>query len=232
MIRHKYLTFFILILFSILSLEGKSQESVPYRKTAISFNLTRLAVNELNISFERFLSQRRSIEFYGGLVYSNSGLQDAIDSWTKDPLFLEHGFDARFYYKVWVRKENSKWRNYVAPGLLYKHLYYKELTIQSEIKYDHARPYVIDFKQDRTRDKFGIELLWGKVYEASRTFAFEFYYGGGVVATSVERRDYSRFVRYINAADQSMNQNYPQFIDESFYVRPVISLGMKLTLRM
>ncbi len=89
--------------------------------------------------------------------------------------------------------------------------------------------------------------MWGKVYEASRTFAIEFYIGAGIDLTFATRTDYSRYATYepytykipheiyvSKLLDNNIrrNQPIPDFIDKSFYARPSIQVGIKLRLRM
>jgi hypothetical protein len=203
-----------------------------YRRTAFSFNVTRAIINEVNMGFERFISLRKSIEFDGGIIFSNSFMQTIAESYTTDPLFYEHGFAARFHYKFWREKENSKWRSYLGPGLIYKHVYYNDIPVTINKTDSHGRPYTESLLQDRSRDKGGVDFLWGSVYEASKTFAFEIYYGAGVTVSSVERIDHSRYLTFQRASDQALNQSMPTYIDHSVYFRPVLEAGFKLIIRL
>ena len=223
------------LLLAIILLGGAcvlAQEQLPYRRTAVSFNITRLMVNEANMGFERFITNRRSFDFEFGVMYANEFWQEAAKSYTTDPLFHEHGFAARFHYKFFRTKDNSKWRNFMGPGISYKHLYYNDYDMAIDKKDEAGRAYVLTLKQDRERDKFGIDFIWGNAYEASRTFAFEFYYGAGLSITSVKRSDHDRYVTYVDEYDQSRNTALPNYIDHSVYLRPVIQLGMKLVIRL
>ncbi len=226
----------------------QAQEPATYGKNAFSFNLTRLAVNEVNLSFEHFLSSRRSIEFNGGLVYVNNYLEDQAKEWSNAVFFSEHGYAGRFHYKIFKRPEdNSKWHNYIAFGVVYKHLYYDDLFIKDNVvKYDSsliktnpvlykdsgAFQYSEEFLRDESRNKIGVEFLWGKVYESSKTIAFEFYYGAGITASQTTHTDHSRNPVYLNTHHQWISKPIPDFTYKTFYMRPAILLGLKLRLRM
>ncbi len=224
---------FLFILLSLLihAVSVKAQDELPYKKMAFSFNLTRLVVNEVNMGIEFFVSQKRSIEFDGGIVYANEFMQEATKNLTTDPLFSEHGYAARFHYKFWQKKEGTKWRMYIAPGLTYKYLYYKDVEILNE-KGEGSDSYNLTAKQDRTRNKAGLEFLWGNVYEANRTFAFEIYYGAGVSVTSTERTDYDRYITYDDPGMAYKNQTLPTYIDNTVYFRPILLAGFKLVIRL
>src|SRR5690606_25669694 len=122
------------------------------------------AVNEINISLERFISARRSIEINGGLIYVNEGLVDLSKDWTNTHYFNEHGGAARFIYKIYKRPvDGSKWRDYIAPGISYKYLYYKAQWFENELS-DSKGSYHERIFQRRFRNKFGLEFMWGKIY--------------------------------------------------------------------
>jgi hypothetical protein len=217
----------------MISIETNAQSM--YRRTAFTFNLTRLMVNEVNFGFEQFVSQRRSIEFDGGVVFANEFLQDAADNLTVDPIFYEHGYAVRFHYKIWHTKENSKWRNYIAPGLNFKHVYYNDYAViieKVDESYRPAESYTETLLQDRERDKFGVDFIWGNVYEASRTFAFEIYYGAGLTVSSVRRLDHDHHIVYDNPAIDYKNKTIPNSVDHSVYLRPIPMLGFKLVVRL
>ncbi len=262
-----------------------AQVPSTYGKNAFSINLTKLAVSEINLSYERFLSSRRSIEFGVGLVYANSFLEDQTKDWTNAALFIEHGYAGRFHYKIFKRPEiNSKWRDYISTGIVFKNLYYNDQPIYTGIKPDmltydsiigfyttNDNPQKIDtliytrgdtvyynedFLEKRSRIKFGIQFLWGKVYEVSQTLAFEFYFGAGIDLTFATRTDHSRYATYrtkkyeferdlpgtpdptdtetlyVTDDNKRRNQSIPDYIDKSFYARPTIQVGVKLRLRM
>ena len=230
--------FYYCISFLFLFLEAativNAQETAVYGKNAFSINLTRLAISEVNLSYEHFLNSRRSIEFDGGLVYTNNFLNDQIKDWSKSTLFSEHGFAGRFHYKIFKRlEEKTRWREYISPGIVYKNLYYndKELISFEKLDYFNLR-YKETYLQKRSRSIFGVEFLWGKVFEPGRTLTFDFYYGAGINATISKRTDYNRYANYVNPSNQSKNQSIPDFEDKSFYMRPYILIGLKLRLNM
>ncbi len=230
--------FYYCISFLFLFLEAativNAQETAVYGKNAFSINLTRLAVSEINLSYEHFLNSRRSIEFDGGLVYTNDFLNDQIKDWSKSTLFSEHGYTGRFHYKIFKRsEEKTRWQEYISPGIVYKNLYYndKDLTSIEKLDYFNLR-YKETYLQKRSRSIFGVEFLWGKVFEPGRTLTFDFYYGAGINATISKRTDYNRYANYVNPSNQSRNQSIPDFEDKSFYMRPYILIGLKLRLNM
>lgn len=223
---------FIIILLSARSVTVSAQDSPPYKKMALTFNITRMIVNEINMGVEIFITQKKSIEFDGGVVYANEFMQNAAESFTNDAIFSEHGYAARFHYKFWQRKEGSKWRIYVAPGVVYKHLYYTDLPVTISKTDNQGKPYTETLKQDRTRDKGGLEFLWGNVFEANKFLALEIYYGAGISVTAAERTDYDRYATYERESDQYKNQTLPTYIDNTVYFRPVLNAGFKLVMRL
>jgi hypothetical protein len=100
-------TIFFVLIFFPATIIVNAQEPSAYRKNAISFNLTKAMVNELNMGFEHFLSIRRSIEFDGGLIYVNEFLKDQADDWQNAAFLSEHGYAARFHYKIYKRKKKT-----------------------------------------------------------------------------------------------------------------------------
>ena len=165
-----------------------SQEAKPYRKNAFSFNLTGCLANELNMSYERYISRRKCIQIDGGIIFVNDFLVDQTESWNNPLVFTEHGYAARIHYKIFSSSENEtkKWSDYISPGLIFKHLYYNEHLFTNELN-DTSGNYFEYIYQSRIRTKVGIEFLWGKVYELNRIFSFDLFYGGGIVANYVER---------------------------------------------
>src|SRR3954471_11161771 len=127
MVRQYSLTFLGIILLSIST--GFAQETLPYKKTAFSFNITSALINEYNFGIEQFVSVRKSIAVDFGIIYANEAMQNFAESFTNDPLFYEEGFAVRAQMKIWRTKENSKWRYNLAPGLLYKHTSYTDFPI-------------------------------------------------------------------------------------------------------
>ena len=280
--RFSYIRFVIVLAilqFSAAAI-ARAQENTGYGKTAISFNLTRMATSEYNISLERFLSSRRSIEFNFGLIYKNEFLSNQVNDWTNaDALFAEEGFAARIHYKIFKRQEtDSKWKDYIAIGIVYKNLHYTDLPGSADFKPDflfndsiigrvHSNDglpdrdtsyytpidtvfYAEKFLQKRDREQYGIQFLWGKVYEINRTFAFEFYFGAGLDATIATRTDYSRYATYhtkvytyvtpstpkdlvktVTDDNKWRNQSVPDFTDDSFYLRPNVQAGIKFRIR-
>ena len=214
---------FLLSLISLLafSTPGFSQDAPEYRKNAFSFNLTRYMVNELNLSYEHRFSLRRGIEFNFGYIYVNDEIKDLTKDWVNTQYFYEHGCAARFHYKIFKRKDldETKWRDYIAPGVSYKYLYYNnqefisETDGKSEILYQH-----------RFRHKMSLEFLFGKVYEMNSTFAFEFYYGAGITGTLSDR-----YVEYRIPDTKKMDVRVAvNDHAKDFYVRPLVMAGVKL----
>jgi hypothetical protein len=226
----------LLTILFLLSVTSVAQESLPYRKNAITINITRLLVNEYNFGIERFFSQRRSMEIDVGIIHPSEYWQDVAADFTEDPLFYEEGYALRVHIKTWKKTENSKWRNYSGPGITYKHTFYEDypMTVTKtnpSVKPGHGQ-YVETMSQDRVRDKFGLEYIWGNVFEASRTFAFEIYYGAGLTVASVKRTDHDRFATYQDSNEQWRNQALPTFIDYSVYFRPILQAGFKMVIRL
>jgi len=224
-----YLTFIILF----LGAKSYGQESSLYGKNAISINLTRCAISEFNLGYEHFFSSRRSLEINGGIIYINDFIKDRAKDITNSSVFDEEGFAGRIHYRIFRRPaENSRWRDYIATGLAFKHLSYTDLPLVTGEKADDNNHYFVEhLKQDRERNKLGLEFLWGKVYEFNSWFAFDFYYGAGVEVTSAKRTDHSREAIYVKPEDQMLNTTIADYVDESIYLRPVVQLGFKIRFR-
>ncbi len=204
-----------------------SQEAKPYRKNAFSFNLTGCLANEINMSYERYISRRKCIQIDGGIIFVNDFLVDQTESWNNPLVFSEHGYAARIHYKIFSSSDNEtkKWRDYISPGLIFKHLYYNEHLFTNELN-DSKGNYFEYIYQSRIRTKVGIEFLWGKVYELNRTFSFDFFYGGGIVANYVERTVLKRIPdsRKNEIVDQNTTSN-------NLYFRPNATLGFRFRVR-
>ena len=213
----------ILLILSLIFNFADAQESPVYRKNAFSFNLTRYAINELNLTYERRLSVRRAIEFNAGLIYINDPIQESAKTWVNTQYFYERGFAARFYYKIFKRPEDDKtnWRDYISPGISYKYLYYNNQWFESEADGHGKERYF----QHRFRSKISLEFIWGKVYEMNKTFAFEFFYGAGLTGTLSDR-----YVIYYQPDDRKTEIKTVNDHDKRFYVRPALLLGAKLRL--
>ena len=232
-------------LFFLPGINLQAQETPLYGKHAFSFNITRAAINEIGLSYEYWLSIRKSIEFNGGIIYVNNFLEDQAKHWNNADIFNEHGYVGRLHFKQFKRtEENSKWHNYISYGGFYKHLYFNDRPIESVIKRDSSKynihdpstkdsifKYSIQALEKRNRNIFGVEFLWGSVYELNRTFALEFYYGASLSATMVTRTEHERYVNYVDEKKQSQNFYYPDLKFDSFYFRPGVRLGIKLRVR-
>jgi hypothetical protein len=216
----------ILVVFISIFNLASAQDAPVYRKNAISFNLTRYAVNELNLSFEHRYSIRRGIEFNAGYIYINDAIQKIAKDWVNTQYFYERGFAARFHYKIFRKlNDDSKWRDYISPGVSYKYLYYNNQDFDNT-KYDEKKDknYIERVNQHRFRSKMSFEFLWGKVYEMNETFALEFYYGAGLTGTISDR--------YVNTITNIKEGQANEVItvnghDKSFYVRPMVMVGFK-----
>ena len=215
----------ILFVLSLVNLPANAQETPEYRKSAFSINLTRCAVNELNLSYERRLSVRRAIEFNAGYIYINDPIQEFAKTWVNTQYFYERGFAARVHYKIFKKPEDdkTKWRDYIAPGLAYKYLYYNNQWFEIEKTDDVGKLYHERIYQHRIRSKISMEFLWGKVYEMNQTFAFEFYYGAGLTGTISDR-----YVIAYQPDDRKARIDPVEAHDKSFYVRPSLLIGAKL----
>lgn len=216
--------FFLFTLLCLNAQKGFAQEAPVYRHTAIAFDLTQYGTNELNFNLEKFFSIRRSLEISGSLVYVNSPLADFTKSWSNSHYFSEHGFSARIAYKLYkLPVEDSKWRDYVAPVIVYKYLYYNNQWFENDGTKANGDKYTEAIYQHRFRHKFGFEFVWGKVYDMNKTFAFDLYYGVGLRGTIVSRTDILRQDTVGVPGVTPLN-----FTDNNFYVRPTLRLGAKI----
>ncbi len=219
----KVLTSFIVLFW--VQFQGFSQEAPEYKKNALAVDITLMATNEINLYYEHYFSARRSLEVSLGLVYVNDFLEDFSKDISNTHYFSEHGFSARVAYKLYRKPvEDSKWRDYIAPAIVYKYLYFNNQWFTNEVtdevtglKYDEC------LYQHRFRDKFGFEFLWGKVYEFNPTMALEMFYGVGLRGTVSLRSDLLK-----QDICDSTDIYVPSYGDDhSFYLRPVLRAGVK-----
>ena len=205
--------------------QATAQDAPDYRKNAISINVTRCIVNELNLSYVRHLSIRRALEFDAGYIYINDPIQKFAKTWANTQYFYERGFAARFHYKIFKKPEDdkTKWRDYISPGVAYKYLYYNNQWFENELTDDANKNYNERLYQHRFRSKISLEFIWGKVYEVSQTFAFEFFYGAGLTGTLSDR-----YVYYYQPDDRKSKIIDVNDNDKSFYVRPSLLVGAKM----
>lgn len=223
----KTLNYLLSFLFISLTQLTAAQDAPVYKKNAIAFNVTSYAVNEINLSFEHRYSIRRGIEFNAAYIYINDPLQKFAIDWVNTQYFYERGFAARFRYKIFKKQdEESKWRDYISPGISYKYLYYNNQSFDNTLYDDkRSKSFIERVNQHRFRNKFALEFTWGKVYEMNETFAFEFYYGAGLSGSLSDR--YVNNITYIEAGRNDSIQTVEGH-DKSFYIRPTVLLGAKL----
>ena len=223
--RRQYIFLFFIFLLGWKS--SYSQGANLSAKNSFSFNLTGCFINEINLGFERRISNRKSLEIDGGIIFVNNFLVDQTKNWNNSLAFSEHGYAARVHYKIFAATEagTKKWRDYISPGLLFKHLYYNELLLTNEFK-DYHGTFFEYINQSRIRTKLGLEFLWGKVYEVNRTCSFDFFYGGGVVANFVEKKIIQRIPDSRKNEIVDVNKIY-----NSIYFRPYATLGLKFSIR-
>jgi hypothetical protein len=234
--------FFIIVLAGITA---DAQENPTYGKNAVSFNITRSAINELSMSYEHWLSFRKSIEFTGGYIYVNEFLKDQFNDWKNATFFSEQGYSFGLHYKIFRRVENeTKWHDYISFGVSYKYLYYDNLEVISDVKFDSSLykinsalykdsifQYNEHFLRDSKRNKFSLDFVWGHVYEMNKTFAFEFYYGASIVGTIANHTDHNRQSVYVKSAHQWISKPIPDYSYDQFYMRPALLLGIKFRIR-
>ncbi|REJ80884.1 MAG: hypothetical protein DWQ44_04525 [Bacteroidetes bacterium] len=217
-----------LILFLILMISSGislAQDEKKDPKNGISFDLTQMATNELNMSYTRYVSERKSLEFAAGLIYVNEILEELSKDWSTTRYFSEHGFSARIAYKMYKKPvDDSKWRDYIAPAIMYKYLYYNNQWLENEKTDSRTGTKFIEcIYQHRFRSKYGLEFLWGKEYHFNRTFVLEMFYGIGLRGTSVLRAD----ILKQDICDSTEIRRL-DFEDTRFYVRPALRAGVKM----
>lgn len=158
-----------------------------------------------------------------GLIYVNSSLEDLAKDMSNTHYFSEHGFSARVAYKLYKRPvEDSKWRDYIAPALTFKYLYFNNQWFTNETTDSLDNKIEECLYQHRYRSKFGFEFLWGKVYNFNSTFALEMFYGVGLRATTSVRADI-----YRKDNCDSTQVTYLDFEDSRFFIRPSLRAGLK-----
>ncbi|HRH64708.1 MAG TPA: hypothetical protein PLU53_00270 [Bacteroidia bacterium] len=220
---NRFLRIFLFLTAFLPFSQLSGQEAPEYKKNALALDLTQYGINEINLNYEHFFSIRRSIEFTASLVYVNDPLAEFGRSFTNSHYFEEHGFGARIAYKLYKPQvEDSRWRDYIAPGLIYKYLYYNNQWFENETTNAKGDKYTEAIYQHRFRHKFGLEFVWGKVYDMNKSFAFELYYGVGLRGTLSSRTDIQKQDTVGVSKIYDVN-----FQDDNFYIRPTLRGGVK-----
>ena len=201
---------------------------------AISFNIGQYLVNEINLGYEYFLSEKKSIEVNGGIIYSNEFWKNVASEWTNSQYFRENGFAVRAYYKTYKKaSEKSHNKSFYSFGLNYQYLYFNNQWIETDKRgkvkpegdtVSHFGPEEI--LMHRLRHRIGLQLMLGNVIAADKTFALEIYYGLGIRGIFSNRFDVARRV----TEDGEIFSQELNYEDKSFYVRPTIHAGVKLKL--
>lgn len=199
-----------------------SQEEPEFKKNAFAIDITQMASNEINLNHEHFFSSRKSLELSAGLIYVNDALESLSEGLSNSHYFSEHGFSFRAAFKLYKRPvPDSKWRDYIAPAIMYKYLYFNNQWFENE-KDSAGIKFTESLFQHRYRSKFGFEFLWGKVYNFNQTFALELFYGVGLRATTSVRTDIYRKNEFDTTAVTTLD-----FEDERFFIRPALRAGAK-----
>ena len=202
-----------------------AQDKPVYHENTIGINVVQLALNEFSISLEHRFSPRRSLELSGGYVYVNKLFEKMTEDWTNSHNFSELGFSLRAGYKFYKKSaEGSRWKNYIEPIIVYKYLFYNNQWFNYErTNQKNGEIYTECFFQNRLRIKFGIDFIWGKEYSLNKKYSLEFFWGGGLRATSVERQD----VLKQDTCGVSKILVLGREIDKQFYIRPTLTAGIK-----
>jgi len=233
---------FIILSFSCIFIPAAfAQPGKPEINNAISINVGQYFINEVNIGYEHFLSENKSLELNGGIIYRNEFLLNLTDEWTQSQYFREHGFAVRAYYKAYKSSsEKNNNQSFYSFGLNYQYLYFdddwfdtnKLFTLDSTVKTEPQHPYKNPKSGEekilmhRLRHRLGVQLLLGNVIPAGNNFFLEFYYGLGLRGIFSKRTDVAR-ITTIEGEEYLQNLNYE---DNDFYVRPTIHAGVKLKL--
>jgi len=90
---YKSLLFFFCLF--LIQLTVFSQEVPEFKRNALAIDITQMATNEVNLSYELSFSSRRSLEIALGLIYVNDAIEDLAKDMSNSHYFSEHGFSAR-----------------------------------------------------------------------------------------------------------------------------------------
>jgi len=199
----------------------------------ISLNVGQYFVNEINLGYEHFLSEKKSIEVNGGIIYRNEFWLNVASDWINSQYFREHGFAARVYYKIYKKiSEKNNNKSFYSFGLNYQYLYFNNEWIETGklITLNYGGDNVVvneEILMHRLRHRIGAQLLLGNVIPAGNNFALEIYYGLGVRGIYSNRFDVARGGT-VNG--EKVIQKYLNYEDTHFYLRPTIHAGVKLKL--
>lgn len=245
----RYLLFFLMVP-AMVNAQGIPGQSGA-QKNALTFNLGQYLVNEINLGYEHFFSEKKSMELSGGMIYRNDFWIKQAGDWSNSQYFYERGFAVRLAYKIYRKAGEKKGRkNYYAAGLNYQYLYFpNEWFDAGEVNYSRKIPDpasqgdsitltgtgVREIYQHRFRNRFGLQLLLGNIYPLGNTFALEIFYGIGVRGIFSNRFDVAVHEDYTGASKDGnvykLDNTYVSGNEDSkFYIRPSIHAGIKLRL--
>jgi len=236
---------FIFLLLSCLFVSAVTAQSTlrgsKQMTNAFTFNIPQYFVNEINLGYEHFLSENKSLEFNAGIIYRNEFLLDASSDWVNSQYFREHGFAARAYYKTY-KKANEKNNNktFYSFGINYQYLYFdnewietgKTYTLDSMVITEPQHPFKgpktgdEQILMNRFRNRIGVQLLLGNDIPMGNHSSLEIYYGLGLRGIFSRRNDIAR-ITTVNGVEYYQDLNHT---DTQFYIRPTIHAGVKLKL--
>jgi hypothetical protein len=203
------------------------------RNNAFTFNLGQLVVNEINLGIEHYFTDKKSIEYGGGLIYRNDFWLKLAEDWANSQYFYEHGFALRLAHKIYHKANDKTGRkNYHSFGMNYQYLAFnnkwfeteEELTLVLKPSNEEIQLQEEIFMH-RFRHRIGLQVTLGHLIPLDETFALDLYYGMGVRGVFSNRFDVARGVTYNG---EQVTLEYLNYEDRKFYMRPTIHAGVKL----
>lgn len=230
----------LLIFFSLIPALQAGAQRAPFetskQKNALTFNIGQYLVNEINLGYEHFFSEKKSFELSGGFIYRNELLIKQAEDWSNSQYFYEHGFAVRLAHKIYHNiGEKSGKKYYYSFGLNYQYLYFNDEWFKTDrqptVYLKDSQGHVIDkalgtedIYQRRYRNRIGAQFLLGNIFPMGNTFAIEIYYGIGVRGIMSNRYDVA-----VSETGFGKTNVYPSGTrNEKFYIRPSIHAGAKL----
>ncbi|OFX42207.1 MAG: hypothetical protein A2046_03835 [Bacteroidetes bacterium GWA2_30_7] len=219
----KFKIVIILLLFSIYC---NSQNDTTFN--AVKLNISKLLINELNLSFEHKYFNN-AFEICVGYVYPAKyiGLitNDLINSYGIEPIYYFKGFTSSISYKIYFNKYN--YRNlYFSLSVLYKNVAFDNKWISDGSGSDYAP----DMYVSQKRKIYGGILKCGILLGRKKHSFYEAYVGIGVKILN-SNTEYHYYTVGPHENDHYYYNGSPNFhtlkYDNGIYNYPYINFGIK-----
>lgn len=231
----KILGYILLSFFGCILLPKSSEaQTKPYgsaRTNALVLNVGQYLINEINVGYEHFYTEKRSYELHAGLIYRNDVLREQADKWINSEYFYERGFTFGMLLKNYKKVGDKEGRkNYYAFGFNYQYLHFNNewFVTDKKIEVTNIGPEDViadeEIFRHRFRHRLGLQTTLGSIFPIGNGLDIELYYGIGLRAIMSNRLDVERGVTIDGERHVLETLN---FSEDKFYLRPTIHAGLK-----